>query len=53
MSVSPAITLPRGLVEILLTLLAGLTLMAGAFTLLDAWGLRNAARLMEAGGGFQ
>ena len=34
-------------------LLAGLTLMAGAFTLLDAWGLRNAARLMEAGGGFQ
>ncbi len=48
-----AITLPRGLVEILLTLLAGLTLMAGAFTLLDAWGLRNAARLMEAGGGFQ
>ena len=48
-----AITLPRELVGILLTLLAGLTLMAGAFTLLDAWGLRNAARLMKAGGVFQ
>lgn len=43
------ITLPDELVEILLALLAGLVLMAGAFTLLDAWGLRNAARLMEEG----
>ncbi|MCT8337337.1 hypothetical protein FKB36_07475 [Methanoculleus sp. Afa-1] len=45
-----AITLPDELVEILLALLAGLVLMAAAFTLLDAWGLRNVARLMEAGG---
>lgn len=43
------ITLPDELVEILLALLAGLVLMAGAFTLLDAWGLRNVARLMEGG----
>lgn len=43
-----AITLPVGLIDLLLILLAGLVLMAGAFTLLDAWGLRNAARLMEA-----
>lgn len=45
-----AITLPAELVEILLALLAGLVLMAGTFTLLDAWGLRNAARLMAADG---
>jgi len=44
-----AIVLPDELVEILLALLAGLVLVAGAFTLLDAWGLRNAARLMEEG----
>lgn len=48
-----AIILPDGLVELLLSLLAGLVLMAGAFTLLDAWGLRNAVRLMEAGGDFR
>ena len=48
-----AITLPRELVVILLALLAGLILMAAAFTLLDAWGLRNAARLMEASGAFR
>jgi len=48
-----AITLPAELVEILLALLAGLVLMAGAFTLLDSWGLRNAARLMAAGAVFR
>jgi uncharacterized membrane protein HdeD (DUF308 family) len=42
-----AITLPEELVELLIFLLAGLVLMAGAFTVLDAYGLRNAARLME------
>ena len=45
-----AITLPEELVELLIFLLAGLVLMAGAFTVLDAYGLRNAARLMEADG---
>jgi uncharacterized membrane protein HdeD (DUF308 family) len=48
-----AVTLPAELVELLLALLAGLVLMAGAFMLLDAWGLRNAARLMAAGGAFR
>ncbi|WP_292366838.1 MULTISPECIES: HdeD family acid-resistance protein [unclassified Methanoculleus] len=45
-----AVTLPEGLVDLLVFLLAGIVLMAGAFLVLDAWGLRNAARLMEAGG---
>jgi uncharacterized membrane protein HdeD (DUF308 family) len=45
-----AITLPDELVELLIFLLAGLVLMAGAFTVLDAYGLRNAAHLMEEGG---
>ncbi|MCM2466229.1 HdeD family acid-resistance protein [Methanoculleus oceani] len=44
-----AITLPEELVELLIFLLAGIVLMAGVFTVLDAYGLRNAARLMEAG----
>ncbi|WP_292392591.1 HdeD family acid-resistance protein [Methanoculleus sp. UBA303] len=45
-----AITLPGGLVRLLIFLLAGIVLMAGAFMVLDAYGLRNAARLMEVGG---
>ncbi|MDD4455128.1 MAG: DUF308 domain-containing protein [Candidatus Methanomethylophilaceae archaeon] len=45
-----AITLPGGLVRLLIFLLAGVVLMAGAFMVLDAYGLRNAARLMEEGG---
>jgi len=45
-----AVTLPEGLVDLLVFLLAGIVLMAGVFLILDAWGLRNAARLMEAGG---
>jgi len=44
-----AITLPG---ELIVILLAVLILMAAAFTLLDAWGLRNVARLMKAGGAF-
>ncbi len=44
-----AVTLPEGLVDLLLLLLAGIVLMAGAFMVLDAYGLRNAARLMEEG----
>ncbi|KLK88065.1 hypothetical protein SZ63_03070 [Methanoculleus sediminis] len=42
-----AVTLPEGLVDLLVFLLAGIVLMAGAFLVLDAYGLRNAARLME------
>ncbi|HOI12255.1 MAG TPA: DUF308 domain-containing protein [Methanoculleus sp.] len=45
-----AVTLPEGLVDLLVFLLAGIVFMAGAFLILDAWGLRNAARLMEEGG---
>ncbi len=45
-----AVTLPEGLVDLLILLLAGIVLMAGAFMVLDAYGLRNAARLMEEGG---
>ncbi|WP_292519454.1 HdeD family acid-resistance protein [Methanoculleus sp.] len=45
-----AVTLPEGLVDLLVFLLAGTMLMAGVFLILDAWGLRNAARLMEEGG---
>ncbi len=45
-----AVTLPEGLVDLLVFLLAGIVLMAGAFMVLDAYGLRNAARLMEEGG---
>ncbi|WP_054848468.1 hypothetical protein [Methanoculleus chikugoensis] len=45
-----AITLPGGLVRLLIFLLAGIVLMAGAFMVLDGYGLRNAARLMEEGG---
>ncbi len=45
-----AVTLPEGLVDLLVILLAGIVLMAGAFMVLDAYGLRNAARLMEEGG---
>jgi uncharacterized membrane protein HdeD (DUF308 family) len=45
-----AIILPGGLVRLLIFLLAGVVLMAGAFMVLDAYGLRNAARLMEVGG---
>ncbi|WP_332449979.1 DUF308 domain-containing protein [Methanoculleus sp.] len=45
-----AITLPGGLIRLLILLLAGIVLMAGAFIVLDAYGLRNAARLMEEGG---
>jgi uncharacterized membrane protein HdeD (DUF308 family) len=45
-----AVTLTGWLVDLLVFLFAGLVLMAGAFTLLDAWGLRNAARLMAADG---
>ena len=44
-----AITLPGGLVRLLILLLAAIVLMAGAFMFLDAYGLRNAARLMEEG----
>lgn len=42
-----AVTLPEELVDLLVILLAGIVLMAGAFLVLDAYGLRNAARLME------
>ena len=45
-----AVTLPEGLVDLLICLLVGIVLIAGAFLVLDAWGLRNAARLMEEGG---
>lgn len=45
-----AVTLPEGLVDLLVFLLAGIVLMAGAFMVLDAYGLKNAARLMEEGG---
>ncbi|MDV2482784.1 hypothetical protein F8E02_12430 [Methanoculleus sp. Wushi-C6] len=45
-----AVTLPEELVELLLSLLAGIVLMSGGFLVLDAYGLRNAARLMGAGG---
>ena len=45
-----AVTLPEELVDLLVILLAGIVLMAGAFMILDAYGLRNAARLMEEGG---
>jgi len=45
-----AVTLPEGLVDLLVFLLAGIVLMTGAFLVLDGWGLRNAARLMEEGG---
>jgi len=43
-------TLPGELVGLLVFLLAGIVLMAGVLMILDAYGLRNAARLMEAGG---
>ncbi|WP_236707428.1 DUF308 domain-containing protein [Methanoculleus thermophilus] len=44
-----AVTLPEWLVDLLVILFAVIVFMAGAFLVLDAWGLRNAARLMEAG----
>ena len=45
-----AVILPEGLVDLLVFLLAGIVLMAGAFLVLDAYGMRNASRLMEEGG---
>ncbi|MDD3069961.1 MAG: hypothetical protein PHX88_02040 [Methanoculleus horonobensis] len=44
-----AVILPEGLVDLLVFLLAGIVLMAGAFLVLDAYGMRNASRLMEEG----
>ncbi len=44
-----AVTLPGDLVRLLVLLLAGIVLMAGVFMVMDAYGLRNAARLMEEG----
>ena len=48
-----AVTLPAGLIRFLILLLAGIVIMAGIFMVLDAYGLRNAARLMEGDGVFR